>query len=136
MWDNVAIAGWVTGEIEIPRLARQEPRTHTPFFQFHLEKEKHCHCSPEQLSRNGTSRFRAAGTESGDRWPRRCSSLSSMLCRTQALPQALINERVMLCDKPLAYAAAPRVPCGSGPSDTCIICQLRAIDQDPPKSEA
>lgn len=63
-------------------------------------------------------------------------SIKYALQNTSTLTQALINERVMLCDKPLAYAAAPRVPCGSGPSDTCIICQLWAIDQVPPKSEA
>lgn len=116
------------------KLARQQPRTRThPSFSSTWRRKKGLPLSPEQLSQNDTSRFRAAGTESDDRWPRRCSSLFSMLCRRQALPQALINERVMLCDKPLAYAAAPRVPCGSGPSDTCIICQLWAIDQVPQK---
>lgn len=125
--------GLVTGEIEIPSLlANSHVHAHT-LLPVPPGEGKGLPLRPEQLSQNDTSRFRAAGTESDDRWPRRCSSLFSMLRRRQVLPQALINERVMLCDKPLAYAAAPRVPCGSGPSDTCIICQLWVIDQVPQK---
>lgn len=40
-----------------PKLARQQPRTHTPFFQFHLEKEKDCHRPPNSSPKTTRADF-------------------------------------------------------------------------------
>lgn len=64
----MAIAGWVTGEIEFRSLlVDSHAHASTLSFQFHLQEENDCHCAREELSRNDTSRSRAAGTESDDK---------------------------------------------------------------------